>query len=351
MVNEIGYFGRVSDTLGSWLATGYARARQFATEKWTSDMKRIISYALPVVVVLALLWGYSKRTESETTTHTSPSKTFAAEKSDAKRGGADDPVLIRINDDTITKSEFEQAFDSIPENVRPSMDNPEGRRSVAQELVRMRLLVAEARKRGLDKDPEVENAIKMNTSNILASAALRAMVDEQKDTDLRKIYERNKDQFAIVGASQIVVAYDGGRIKPRSGDPLSKDAAMKKAEGIVRQLRAGADFAKMAEEVSDDASASQGGKIGKFTRDNLPDEISGPLFRLKVGEVGDPVVSPLGIHIFKVTEHTVRPYEQVEASLKRPGSPLRARGIMDELKSKAKVELDPTYFGKSDDGE
>lgn len=62
------------------------------------------------------------------------------------------------------------------------------------------------------------------------------------------------------------------------------------------------DFAKVARENSDGQSAKDGGDLGWSTKDQLIGEVGDKAFAMKVGEISQPVESPLGFHILKLME-------------------------------------------------
>lgn len=72
------------------------------------------------------------------------------------------------------------------------------------------------------------------------------------------------------------------------------------AERIVGRMREGGDFYAVAKELADaDRDAVS---MGEMTRDQMPDAIGEPVFALGVGEIGGPVQSPFGWHVFRVTD-------------------------------------------------
>ena len=97
------------------------------------------------------------------------------------------------------------------------------------------------------------------------------------------------------------------------------EAVKKKANDLRKQIAEGADFAKLAKENSEDpGSAQQGGDIGFFGKDSLDPAYEETMYKLKVGEVSEPVLSSFGYHIIKleeIREQQVKPFEEVKPSL------------------------------------
>lgn len=76
--------------------------------------------------------------------------------------------------------------------------------------------------------------------------------------------------------------------------------ARSKADGIVRELKAGADFAALAREKSDDkASALRGGDFAIYERGPSDELLRKAAFETNVGEIAGPIASPLGFHILQ----------------------------------------------------
>ncbi|MDX1800489.1 MAG: SurA N-terminal domain-containing protein [Marinobacter sp.] len=81
------------------------------------------------------------------------------------------------------------------------------------------------------------------------------------------------------------------------------DKADEKLAEVQKKLANGEDFAKLAKEYSDDAaSAKDGGNLGYAGRDVFDGAFEKAMFNLKVGEVSDPVRTPYGRHLIKVTD-------------------------------------------------
>ena len=76
-----------------------------------------------------------------------------------------------------------------------------------------------------------------------------------------------------------------------------------KAEGILKEAKAGGDFAALAKKYSeDDSNAQQGGDLDYFTRGRMVPEFDTAAFALAPGEVSGLVKTQFGYHIIKVTD-------------------------------------------------
>lgn len=126
-------------------------------------------------------------------------------------------------------------------------------------------------------------------------------------------------------AQHILIAVSGK-------DPKADAAAKAKAEDILKQLKAGADFAKLAEKYSDDpGSAKNGGDLGWISRGMMVKPFEDALFDMKkIGEITGPVRTQYGYHIIKL--------DGIRAGETKPFSEVRAQLAANYAKKKAEDE-------------
>jgi peptidyl-prolyl cis-trans isomerase SurA len=107
-------------------------------------------------------------------------------------------------------------------------------------------------------------------------------------------------------------ATGGGNAKTQDGagdsakqaaDAAALAAAEAKANDVLKQIRAGANFEDMAKKYSDGPSAAQGGDLGGFKRGTLAKELEDRTFAMKSGDVTDVIRTKQGYVILKVTNH------------------------------------------------
>jgi len=141
--------------------------------------------------------------------------------------------------------------------------------------------------------------------------------DEQPtDEELKQFYEERSSLYVIPEERRtrhILVSVNSGASEEQI------QAAKKKAEDLRKQIAEGADFEKLAEKNSDDpGSAKLGGDIGFFGKGSLDPAYEEAMFKLKVGEVSEPVLSAFGYHIIKleeIREEKAKPFEEVKSTL------------------------------------
>ncbi len=117
--------------------------------------------------------------------------------------------------------------------------------------------------------------------------------------DVQEFYNIYKDSLPTIGA-QVELATIVKLIKP---DPLAKDKLKAFAKSLVDSLRNGADFAAFAARYSQHNTASSGGDLGgPYPRGTFVPDFEAAAFKLKSGEISDPVETDQGIHIIKLLD-------------------------------------------------
>ena len=313
--------------------------RQLKAEK---NVRDLIIGIVVILVIAGVCYGLSEvRPELPAT----PSQPFSTATGPAPV--SNEKIVMRVNGEGVSETEFNAIVRSAPEQMRTYYATEGGRRALADEIVRLKALAQEARRLGADQNAEVRSQIDLSRANILATYAVRNIVKQPTDAELRAEYEKSKDTFSSTSLSHILIAYKGGAVPPKSGgEPPSAAEAMEKAKRLVANIRAGANFGATAAVESDDAESGQrGGDLGFVSPDQLPPELGTAVMSLKPNQVSDPVQTRFGIHILKISERLPQPYERVKASLQQKVQQEKLQAVLDRLQKSAKVDLDPSFFG------
>ena len=133
------------------------------------------------------------------------------------------------------------------------------------------------------------------------------------DSDLRAYYQQHIAQFQT--KEQVKVRHILIAVK----DPSQDAAALKKAQDIEKQLKNGGDFAKLAEENSDDpGSKAKGGDLGFIQKGVTVPEFEQVAFSQQPGQISAPVKTQFGYHIIQTEEKQpaqTKSFDEVKAQL------------------------------------
>jgi parvulin-like peptidyl-prolyl isomerase len=258
---------------------------------------------------------------------------------------APDKVIITAGDLKLTAAQFNQVIELLPEQNRANARG-EGRRQFAQELVRVLVLAQEGKRLKIDETPSFKAQVEFQAQNLLAGKAF-AEVAKVSDAEVRQYFEEHKAEFASAHAHHILVRAAGS---PVPLDPGQKDRtvedAMARALELRAKLAAGADFAELATRESDDSGTrGQGGDMGTFHRGQVMPQLEGEAFTLKIGELSEPIKTPLGYHILRVDERSEPNFEKAKGEIEQRLQPKKSESVVDSLLKKASVTLDPDFFG------
>lgn len=122
------------------------------------------------------------------------------------------------------------------------------------------------------------------------------------DKEVEKYYKEHKDEFKeeSVEAYHILVSTLDDNNKPV--DDSKKEELKSKAESLLKEIKNGGDFEKIAKENSDDkSSGKKGGYLGYFTKDSKNAQFTKEAFKLEKGQVSNVFETPFGYEIVKVT--------------------------------------------------
>lgn len=245
-----------------------------------------------------------------------------------------DRIVAVVNNDVIVMSELQQRMRLVRAQLRqagtPAPPASVLRRQVLEKMIMDRLQLQLAKSSGLSVDDDTLNRTIQNIAqkNGLTVRQFRDVL-EQGGYDFSKFREDVRNQLLISQlqqrdvTSRITVtpreienylatkAQQGAAAKdyhlahiliavPEAASPEQIAAARKKADGVLQQLRNGADFAQTAVAVSDDPQALHGGDLGWRKGSELPTIFANIVPKMHPGEISGLIRSPSGFHIIKL---------------------------------------------------
>jgi parvulin-like peptidyl-prolyl isomerase len=114
---------------------------------------------------------------------------------------------------------------------------------------------------------------------------------------INQIYAWNLDDLRGVVRKQLLSQKLQDAV---TGDKTMLAQAKAKADDVLKQIKAGGDFAELAKKYSQASDASSGGDLGSFTKSQLPTDIQKTVDALQVGQISDPVKTQYGYEIIKL---------------------------------------------------
>ena len=277
-----------------------------------------------------------------------PAKKPAVSESEGK---VIEEIVARVNNEVITRSEFEHSKVTAEEDAKSDCQNrctPEQLKALTEDrqknalrdLIDQSLLVQRAKDMGISVEPDVikqldqirienklpsmealEQAVSgqgMNwedfKNNIRTGLLTKKVIQSEVGShinvtkeEIQKYYDEHKAEF--VRPEQ--VALRSIEINTTGKDEAEVAELKKKAETALKRIQDGEDFGEIAKRYSDGSTAKQGGYLGVYKRGELSKELEDTVFTLKKNGLTGVMETKQGFLIMQVLEH----YDEGEQAL------------------------------------
>ena len=243
-----------------------------------------------------------------------------------------DLVVATVDGNNITLSEIESVRASNPqlsalplESVyEPLLDN----------IIDLNVVAAAATAEKVQNTPEFKKMTKEFEKQLLARYYLE---QQAKKHQTKEKLEALYDQFKKDNPPQEEMSAAHILLKTE-----------KEAQDVIQQLQKGADFAELANKVSENKGL-EGGDLGYFSRELMVPEFSEAAFAMKEGEISKkPVKTKFGYHVIKAGPRRLSEtpkFEDVEQELMQMQAAQSVEETMQKLRKKAKIVKTPVKFG------
>jgi peptidyl-prolyl cis-trans isomerase C len=207
-------------------------------------------------------------------------------------------------------------------------DSPELQGAVKEELVRREILAQEAKKKGMDKNPNIQGQIELAKQAVLIRAYLSDYVKANP-----------------ISEAQLKAEYDVIKNNLGSTEYKSRHVLVEKedeAKAIIAKLDKGEKFSELAKQSKDPGSKDKGGDLGWSSPAAYVKPFGEALTKLKKGEyTKTPVHSDFGYHVIQLDDSRPAnppPFDQVKQQLQQRASQQQVENLVKDLRSKAKVD-------------
>lgn len=239
-----------------------------------------------------------------------------------------DPVVMTINGQPITRSEFEYSYNK--NNAEGVID-----KKTVDEYVylfinyKLKVIAAQAAKMDTARSFKDEFAT-YRDQQIRPAMITDADVEQRAREIYRETQQRVDGAGGLVKPAHILFG-----IRQTDGED-KKNQAKQRADSTYNALLKGADFAALARQLSDDrGSAEQGGELPWIEKGQTLKEFEDMAFSLRKGELSKPFLSPAGYHIVLLKDKgNFFPYDSLRTSILRF---IEQRGIREQIISQ-KIE-------------
>jgi peptidyl-prolyl cis-trans isomerase SurA len=293
-------------------------------------------------------------------------------------------IVARVNDQIITKSDYERQEQELEATARqqnwPPQELEEQKKNLLRDLVDQQLLLSKGKELGITGETETIKQLDQirKQNNLDSMEALEAAAKQQgvsfedfkqhirdrvitqqvigqevyrkvniSQADLQRYYDVHKTEFdrpESVRLSEILIP------TPSADDAAQIAAAEAKAKDAYAKLQAGAKFDELAKTTSGGTTAAQGGDLGEFKRGQMSKVLEDQTFSLKTGQYTEPIRTKQGYVILYVAQHNaggVPPLKdvlpQVEEAVGAERTEPALRAYLKQLRMEAYIDYKPGY--------
>jgi|SRR5450756_178638 peptidyl-prolyl cis-trans isomerase C len=240
---------------------------------------------------------------------------------------AEDKSAAMVNGISIPQARIDLRVKAAAAQGQP--DSPELRKAIREDMINLEVVAQEAKKNGLDKNPEVIEQMELAKGSVLVGAYVQDYAKSHPITEdqLKQEYDKLK---TTLGSNE----YNVSHILVDTED---------EAKAIIAQLGKKGKFDKIAKAKSKDAgSAEKGGSLGWAVPSNFVPPFANALLSLKKGTyTKEPVKSQFGWHVIKlddVRSLKVPSFEELKPQMQQRLQQQTIQDLITALRSKAKIE-------------
>ncbi len=204
---------------------------------------------------------------------------------------------------------------------------PEQKSQVLDQLIDMTIVAQAGEKEGLQDQPATKARISLLTTQIIAQATTEKYLKTHpvSETEVKADYDSQVANVPMEYKAQHILV-----------------DTKEQAETIIKELDAGADFAKLAAKDSKDPSGKNGGDLGWFSLQSMVKPFSDAVAALKKGEITQqPVETQYGWHVIRLEDTrtpTIPEFDDVKQQVEQMTQRKKIEAYLEELRKSAKIQ-------------
>jgi len=235
-------------------------------------------------------------------------------------------VLAKVDGVEITDDDVQVALDDLGPTLPQQIEGPQREAYVLDYLIDLRLVAKKAAAEKMGEGAEVARRLAYFHDKVMMETLLgKAAREGATDAAMKQVYDeaaaKQKAEVEISARHILVPTED-------------------EAKAALKRVKAGEDFAKVADEVSKDPG-SKGGDLGWFTQERMVPEFGEAAFKLTKGQISDPVKSQFGWHVIKLEDKRTKPFppfEDVKSQVAQYVAQKSQTELIMKLREGAKIE-------------
>ena len=234
----------------------------------------------------------------------------------------EDPILGKTGDYVVKKSDVERILVYYPPEAQKRLqENAAEMEILVKRMLEVKIIADVARKEKFDQQTQMKKQLAYVMDDFLSKEYLLKVVKQDimvSEADLKEFYNQNKAQLGV--PEQVRARHILFNVDPAASED-EKNQANARAEAVLKRVKTGEDFEKLARAYSDDQSTkAKGGDLGYFTPGQMVPEFGNVAFYTDPGQISDIVETKYGYHIIKVEdrkEARERSFEEMKDTIRQ----------------------------------
>jgi peptidyl-prolyl cis-trans isomerase C len=196
----------------------------------------------------------------------------------------DEDTLLSVNGEPVSKAMYALYFQDRMRNMPNAQTSPELQMNVLNELANVLIAAQDAKKKGIDKRPEVTATLELLRAKLLTQTVIQEYAEKNKPSE-----DQIKAYYEAEYANQSNREYKARHI-------LVKEEAQ--AKSIIQELDGEADFAELAKTHSTGPTGKKGGDLGWFDAKQMVKPFADAVSAMEKGAHSkEPVKTQFGWHV------------------------------------------------------
>lgn len=250
-------------------------------------------------------------------------------------------ALFSIHGKRFTLGEFKEEFKELSPETQAKFAGVEAKKSLIDQLIAKELLLEESGDDVADKEnnKEIEELKSQYLQQILHKEEIDEKLGEITDEEAQKFYEEKKDSLVEPPKAKIRLI----RVDQGTSD-AEKKRARQRIDEALQKLQTGIEFSTVAQEYSDDPTASAGGEVKQwiYDDDHLDPVFKKNIFKLQINGTSSVFEYEGGYYIVKLEQKEdkkQKTYDEVKEQIKQ--------ALQDEKHHKKEAALEDELLKKS----
>jgi peptidyl-prolyl cis-trans isomerase C len=259
-----------------------------------------------------------------------------------------DTVVAEVNGTKYTAGELDKMISILPAQYQQAAHS---QTQILSQVFLMQRLAEDGAKAGLDQKSPFKEQLEMSRIQVLSTAELSDVQNTMKisQEDQEKYYQDNPSKFKEVKIRVIYVAFNPtpGKAATDGKKMVTEAEAKATIEDLAKQIQGGADFGKLARDLSDDkTSAGKDGDFGVVKQDSgYPEAIKTAVFALKQGEVSPPIKQPNGFYLIRAEEINQKSFNDSVMQILQTMKQAKFQEWLKGMQAQYNVKIEnPAYF-------